>query len=87
MARSKTAQPKHSLRKIAVVVATAVSGMSVYAQAAVEPKEDTITVTAAPAPQESAWGLLQLLRRSTLLLRLKRIHQLKNAAVYFGCDK
>ncbi|HCT7547436.1 TPA: ferrichrome porin FhuA, partial [Escherichia coli] len=29
---------------------------SVYAQAAVEPKEDTITVTAAPAPQESAWG-------------------------------
>lgn len=34
MARSKTAQPKHSLRKIAVVVATAVSGMSVYAQAA-----------------------------------------------------
>ncbi|HCU5170726.1 TPA: ferrichrome porin FhuA [Escherichia coli] len=56
MARSKTAQPKHSLRKIAVVVATAVSGMSVYAQAAVEPKEDTITVTAAPAPQGSAWG-------------------------------
>ncbi|MDW3434540.1 ferrichrome porin FhuA [Escherichia coli] len=56
MARSKTAQPKHSLRKIAVVVATAVSGMSVYAQVAVEPKEDTITVTAAPAPQESAWG-------------------------------
>ncbi len=38
MAPSKTAQPKHSLRKIAVVVATAVSGMSVYAQAAVEPK-------------------------------------------------
>lgn len=56
MAPSKTDQPKHSLRKIAVVVATAVSGMSVYAQAAVEPKEDTITVTAAPAPQESAWG-------------------------------
>ncbi len=56
MAPSKTAQPKHSLRKIAVVVATAVSGMSVYAQAAVEPKEDTIIVTAAPAPQESAWG-------------------------------
>lgn len=56
MAPSKTAQPKHSLRKIVVVVATAVSGMSVYAQAAVEPKEDTITVTAAPAPQESAWG-------------------------------
>ncbi|MBA7843195.1 ferrichrome porin FhuA [Klebsiella sp. RHBSTW-00484] len=56
MARPKTAQPNHSLRKIAVVVATAVSGMSVYAQAAVEAKEETITVTAAPAPQESAWG-------------------------------
>ncbi len=83
MARSKTAQPKHSLRKIAVVVATAVSGMSVYAQAAVEPKEDTITVTAAPAPQESAWGQLQLLRRSTLLLRLKRIHQLKKRRSLF----
>ena len=64
MARSKTAQPKHSLRKIAVVVATAVSGMSVYAQAAVEPKEDTITVTAAPAPQESAWGPACLLYTS-----------------------
>ena len=38
------------------MVATAVSGMSVYAQAAVDPKEETITVTAAPAAQESAWG-------------------------------
>lgn len=56
MARSKTAQPKHSLRKIAVVVATAVSGMSVYAQAAVEPKEDTITVTAAPAAARKRMG-------------------------------
>ncbi len=54
MARLKTAQPNSSLRKIAVVVATAVSGMSVYAQAAVQPKEETITVTAAPAAQESA---------------------------------
>lgn len=53
MARLKTAQPNSSLRKIAVVVATAVSGMSVYAQAAVQPKEETITVTAAPAAQES----------------------------------
>lgn len=43
MARQKTAQPKHSLRKIAVVVATAVSGMSVYAQAAVEPKKKTLS--------------------------------------------
>ena len=50
MARLKTAQPNHSLRKIAAVVATAVSGMSVYAQAAVEPKEETITVTAAQPP-------------------------------------
>jgi len=58
MAHSKTAQPmQSSLRKIAVVVATAVSGMSAYAQAAEAPKkEETITVTAAPAPQESAWG-------------------------------
>ncbi|MBP8540962.1 MULTISPECIES: ferrichrome porin FhuA [Citrobacter] len=56
MARFKTAKPNSSLRKIAVVVATAVSGMSVYAQAAVQPKEETITVTAAPAVQESAWG-------------------------------
>lgn len=58
MALSKTAQPmQSSLRKIAVVVATAVSGMSAYAQAADTPKkEETITVTAAPAPQESAWG-------------------------------
>ena len=56
MARLKTAQPTHSLRKLAVVVATAVSGMSVYAQAAEQPKEETITVTAAPAAQESAWG-------------------------------
>ncbi|EDX9483273.1 ferrichrome porin FhuA [Salmonella enterica] len=56
MARLKTAQPNTSLRNIAVVVATAVSGMSVYAQAAVQPKEETITVTAAPAPLESAWG-------------------------------
>ncbi len=56
MARLKTAQPNLSLRKLAVVVATAVSGMSVYAQAAEQPKEETITVTAAPAAQESAWG-------------------------------
>lgn len=39
MARLKTAQPNSSLRKIAVVVATAVSGMSVYAQAAVNRKK------------------------------------------------
>lgn len=80
MARSKTAQPKHSLRKIAVVVATAVSGMSVYAQAAVEPKEDTITVTAAPAPQES---LLQLLRRDSLLPALKPIRRFKKCHSLF----
>ncbi|UXY10192.1 ferrichrome porin FhuA [Kosakonia sp. ML.JS2a] len=56
MARPNTAQPVNTtLRKIAVVVATAVSGMSVYAQAATTQKEETITVTTA-APQESAWG-------------------------------
>ena len=42
MARPKTAQPTHSLRKLAVVVATAVSGMSVYAQAADKPKEEQL---------------------------------------------
>ncbi|QKN83244.1 ferrichrome porin FhuA [Scandinavium goeteborgense] len=58
MARLNTAQPMNtSVRKLAWVVATAVSGMSVQAQAATQPKEETITVTAAPAaPQESAWG-------------------------------
>ena len=58
MALSNTAQPKNtSLRKLAVVVATAVAGMSAYAHAAEAPKkEETITVTAAPAAQESAWG-------------------------------
>ncbi len=53
MARPETALPVNSsLRKIAVVVATAISGMSFYAHAA----EDTITVTTSAAPQESAWG-------------------------------
>ncbi|WP_368957974.1 ferrichrome porin FhuA [Enterobacter hormaechei] len=58
MALSNIAQPINtSLRKIAAVVATAVAGMSAYAQAAETPKkEETITVTAAPAAQESAWG-------------------------------
>ncbi len=58
MALSNTAQPINtSLRKIAAVVATAVAGMSAYAQAAETPKkEETITVTAAPAAQESASG-------------------------------
>ncbi len=85
MARSKTAQPKHSLRKIAVVVATAVSGMSVYAQAAVEPKEDTITVTAAPAPQESAWGPAATIaaRQSALLPALKPIRRFKKCHSLF----
>lgn len=58
MALSNTAQPINtSLRKIAVAVATVVAGMSAYAHAAETPKnEETITVTAAPAAQESAWG-------------------------------
>ena len=56
MARPTTAQPvTFTLRTLAVVVATAVSGMSVYAQAATTSKEETITVTTA-APQENAWG-------------------------------
>lgn len=80
MARSKTAQPKHSLRKIAVVVATAVSGMSVYAQAAVEPKEDTITVT---ARKKAHGGLLQLLRRDSLLPALKPIRRFKKCHSLF----
>lgn len=54
MARPKTAQPNHSLRKVAAVVATAVSGMSVYAQAAEQPKqEETITVVATPVAQKA----------------------------------
>jgi len=55
MARPETVQPVNlSLRKIAVVVATAVGSISFAAHAA--PKEDTITVTTAAAEQESAWG-------------------------------
>lgn len=83
MARSKTAQPKHSLRKIAVVVATAVSGMSVYAQAAVEPKEDTITVTAHLRRKKAHGGLLQLLRRDSLLPALKPIRRFKKCHSLF----
>ncbi|PXW59248.1 iron complex outermembrane receptor protein [Grimontella sp. AG753] len=58
MARLKTAQPVNtSLRKLAVVVATAVSGMSVYAQAATTQPEETVTVTSSStAGQENAWG-------------------------------
>lgn len=83
MARSKTAQPKHSLRKIAVVVATAVSGMSVYAQAAVEPKEDTITVTVHLRRKKAHGGLLQLLRRDSLLPALKPIRRFKKCHSLF----
>ena len=55
MARPETVQPVNlSLRKIVVVVATAVGSISFAAHAA--PKEDTITVTTAAAEQESAWG-------------------------------
>ncbi|XTZ37658.1 ferrichrome porin FhuA [Salmonella enterica] len=56
MARPTPAQPVNTtLRKVAIVVATAVSGMSIHAQAATNQTEETITVTTA-APQESAWG-------------------------------
>lgn len=92
MARLKTAQPNSSLRKIAVVVATAVSGMSVYAQAAVQPKEETITVTAAPAAQESACRAGKCLgtggnhRCKTIRHGNQNGHaDSKGAAVYFRC--
>ncbi len=57
MAHPNTAQPVNtSLRKIAVMIATAVGSMSAPVFAAdTTQKEDTITVSAA-APQESAWG-------------------------------
>jgi hypothetical protein len=84
MARPKTAQPNHSLRKIAVVVATAVSGMSVYAQAAVEPKqEETITVIAAPAAQESAWGPARPSPRDNQPRRPKPIPRFKKCRSLF----
>lgn len=82
MARSKTAQPKHSLRKIAVVVATAVSGMSVYAQAAVEPKEDTI-LPLHLRRKKAHGGLLQLLRRDSQLPALKPIRRFKKCHSLF----
>lgn len=83
MARSKTAQPKHSLRKIAVVVATAVSGMSVYAQAAVNRKK-----TLSPLPlhlrrKKAHGGLLQLLRRDSQLPALKPIRRFKKCHSLF----
>ncbi len=78
MARPKTAQPNHSLRKVAAVVATAVSGMSVYAQAAEQPKqEETITVVAAPAAQESAWGPAPTIAANAPPRRPKPIPRLK----------
>lgn len=79
MALSNTAQPINtSLRKIAAVVATAVAGMSAYAQAAETPKkEETITVTAAPAAQESAWVLLRLSLLAILRLEPKQTRQFK----------
>ncbi len=78
MARPKTAQPKHSLRKVAVVVATAVSGMSVYAQAAEQPKqEETITVVAAPAAQKAPGDRRRLLRQNAPPRRPKPIPRLK----------
>lgn len=81
MARSKTAQPKHSLRKIAVVVATAVSGMSVYAQ--LNRKK-----TLSPLPlhlrrKKAHGGLLQLLRRDSLLPALKPIRRFKKCHSLF----
>ena len=57
MALSNTAQPINtSLRKVAVVVATAVAACRLCTCCRNPEKEETITVTAAPAAQESAWG-------------------------------
>lgn len=83
MARSKTAQPKHSLRKIAVVVATAVSGMSVYAQQRLNRKK-----TLSPLPlhlrrKKAHGGLLQLLRRDSQLPALKPIRRFKKCHSLF----
>ena len=77
MALSNTAQPINtSLRKIAVVVATAVAGMSAYAHAAETPKkEETITVTAAPAAQESAWGPAPTIAAKRTATATKPIHR------------
>ena len=77
MARSKTAQPKHSLRKIAVVVATAVSGMSVYAQAAVEPLPLHLR------RKKAHGGQLQLLRRDSPLPAPKQIRRFKKCHSLF----
>ena len=74
MARPKTAQPNHSLRKVAVVVATAVSGMSVYAQAAEQPKqEETITVVAARPPRKAPGDRRRPSRRNAPPRRRKPI--------------
>lgn len=83
MARSKTAQPKHSLRKIAVVVATAVSGMSVYDRQRLNRKK-----TLSPLPlhlrrKKAHGGLLQLLRRDSQLPALKPIRRFKKCHSLF----
>lgn len=87
MALSNTAQPINtSLRKIAVVVATAVAGMSAYTHAAETPKkEETITVTAAPAAQESAWGPAATIaaRQSATGTKTDTPHS-KGTAIYFS---
>ncbi len=57
MALSNTAQPIHtSLRKIAVVVATAVAGMSTYAHAAETQKKKKPSPSLPRLPPESPWG-------------------------------
>lgn len=47
MVHLEAAQPNPSLRKVTVVIATTISDMSVYAQMAIDPKEETATVTVA----------------------------------------
>lgn len=58
MSRLKIARSYNtSPHKIAILVATAVSGMAMSAQAAEQPKAETITVTATSnVEQENAWA-------------------------------
>lgn len=84
MARSKTAQPKHSLRKIAVVVATAVSGMSLFMHRQRLNRKKTLS----PLPlhlrrKKAHGGLLQLLRRDSQLPALKPIRRFKKCHSLF----
>lgn len=85
MALSNTAQPINtSLRKLAVVVATAVAGMPAYAQAAETPKkEETITVTAAPAAGKCTGSCTDDCSKAHCNGDENRYTDRENPAVYF----